>query len=103
MARPKKLYTITWQGKDYELSLSAIANLTDRSRTFIDHRLADGYTMQQIVDLNPGDIKFKKPRRLDPRGGNWNIDQRRKIREEEARKAHSDAFKQFLGGKPCCR
>lgn len=99
----RRLFKITWQGKDYELCKTAVCNLTDRSRTFIDDRLSEGYSMQEAIELNPGDPQFRRTQRKSPKGANWNIDKERLRSQEALRAAHSDIFNQFLGGKPCLK
>ena len=101
MGVKRKKYKIVYQGLDYELTKTGIARLTNRSRTFIDQRLSEGYSMQEAVDLNPGDPRFLKKRRTDTRGSHWHTNKTREKRAEALREAHSDVFKQFLGGQPC--
>lgn len=104
MPNKRQKYTITWQGTEHTLCKTAICRLTARSRTFIDDRLREGYTMQQAVDCNPGDAQFRSERRKEhERGPEWRHTKKIEKRESELRKKHQAVFQQFLGGKPCIR
>lgn len=97
-------HRITWKGQEYELGITAISKLTNKSTTFLNARLHEGMTAQQAVDAQPGDPRFKKKRRKQHlRGQEWLIECDRKKREEQIRQDNLHIINSFFGVRSCCR